>query len=284
MCKDLKFNVVAVGIESDIQAYFAIGCGCEMAQGDFYCPAISLEEFNKYLEKNYFNDTGAVKFSFKNNFASDCGKSKGKFIGSGYSFSDGVVPEQKSIRFPGGEPSTNYLSLSNSLIHHESYTVSMWIRPEDSHLWGSALYVKYESGFFSFYPTAWEGHASYRIRDARVINGFHDVSIATLPLNVWTHVAMTFNAKTEQANLYVNGNFVAHSENMPILYFTTNIMLGGDIYQNSFKGSIADLVIFNQTKTPNEIEELFMETAGRDDFIYKDFMKTKTATDMFFKE
>ena len=95
---------------------------------------------------------------------------------------------------------------------------------------------------------------------------------------------MTFNAKTEQANLFVNGQFVSHVEDMPILYFTTNIMLGGDIYQNSFQGSIADLTIFNQTKTPSEVMAMFMETAERDDFIYKDQMKGRTATDMFFTE
>ena len=255
-----------------------------MAQGDYYCPPICEEDFATYLDENYFDDSGAIRFSFNNNFKSDCMKYTGRFIGEGYSFGDGVIPGQKCIRFPGGPSSTNYLNMPTSLIHHESYTVSMWIRPEISHLWSAAIYVKYESGFFSYYPTAWEGHTSYRIRDARVINGFHDVSSATLPLNTWTHIAVTFNAKTEQANLFINGNFIGHNENMPILYFTTNIMLGGDIYQNSLQGSIADLVIFNQTKTPGEIEELFMETAGRDDFIYKDQMAGRTKTDLFFKE
>lgn len=284
MCKDLKFNVVAVGIESDIQASFAIGCGCEMAQGDYYSPPICEEDFATYLDQNFFDDSGAIRFSFNNNFKSDCKKYTGRFIGEGYSFGDGVVSGQKSIRFPGGPSSTNYLNMPTSLIHHESYTVAMWIRPEVSHLWSAAIYVKYESGFFSIYPTAWEGHSSYRIRDARVINGFHDVSSATFPLNTWTHVAVTFNAKTEQANLFINGNFIGHNENMPILYFTTNVMLGGDIYQDSLKGSIADLVIFNQTKTPSEIEQLFLETAEREDFIYKDQMKGRTKTDLFFKE
>ncbi len=284
MCKDLKFNVVAVGIESELQASFAIGCGCEMAQGDYYSPAITPEAFEKYLEENFFDDSGAVRFSFKDNFISDCGKFKGRFIGEGYSFGNGVINGQRSVRFPGGEHNTNYLNLPSTLIHHESYTVAMWIRPEIAHLWSAAIYVKYESGFFSYYPTAWEGHTSYRIRDARVINGFHDVSAATLPLNTWTHIAITFNAKSEQANLFINGNFIGHNENMPILYFVTNIMLGGDIYQDSLKGSIADLVIYNQTKTPGDIEELFMETAGRDDFIYKDQMIGRTATDLFFKE
>ncbi len=284
MCKDLKFNVVAVGIESELQAQFAIGCGCEMAQGDYYCKTISPDDFEKYLEANFFDDSGAVRFSFNDNFKSDCGKFRGRFIGSGYSFGDGVVTGQRSIRFPGGEHNTNYLNLPNTLIHHESYTVSMWIRPEISHLWSAAIYVKYESGFFSYYPTAWEGHTASRIRDARIINGFYDVSAATLPLNTWTHVAISFNAKTEQANLYINGHFIGHRDNMPILYFVTHIMLGGDIYQDSFKGSIAELVIFNNTKTPSEIEELFMETAGRDDFIYKEQMVGRTASDLFFKE
>ncbi len=284
MCKDLKFNVVAVGIESELQESFAIGCGCEMAQGNLYSPAISHDELITYLDEHYFDDSGAIRFSFNENFKSDCKKYSGRFIGAGYSFGDGVIPGQRSLRFPGGPSSTNYLNLPNSLVHHESYTVAMWIRPEISHLWSAAIYVKYESGFFSFYPTAWEGHSSYRIRDARVINGFHDVSTATLPLNTWTHVAVTFNAKTEHANLYINGNLIAHNENMPILYFTTHVMLGGDIYQNSLQGSIADLVIFNQTKTPGEIEELYMETAGRDDFIYKEQMKGRTKTDLFFRE
>lgn len=284
LCKDLKFNVVAVGIESELQAQFSIGCGCEMAQGDYYSPAVSPEEFAIYLEENYFDDSGAVRFSFNNNFKSDCKKYTGRFIGKGHSFVDGVIPGQKAIRFPGGPSSTNYVNLPSTLIHHESYTVAMWIKPEISHLWSAAIYVKYESGFASIYPTAWEGHSSYRIRDARVINGFHDASAATFPLNTWTHVAVTFNAKTEHANMFINGQFIAHNENMPILYFTTHIMLGGDIYQNSLQGAIADLVIFNNTKTPTEIEELFMETASRDDFIYKDQMVGRTATDLFFKE
>lgn len=282
MCRDLKFEVVAIGVENEEQINFAISCGCEVAQGNYYCKPVSQDRFEEYLETRSFSDEDYISFSFENGFESDCGNYEGRFIGNGYEFVEGVIKDKKALRFPGGEKTTNYLELPESLLYHESYTISMWIRPERVSTWTSALYIKMETGFVSICPLITDGNASFRVRDARVINGFYDTMCCRFPLNIWTNVTVSYNADIEQVTLYINGKLVGISENIPILYFTKNVMLGGDIYQDSFKGDIAEFTVFNQVKTPTEIKEHFLKTALDKDFVYASEMHKGDIEDLFF--
>ena len=86
--------------------------------------------------------------------------------------------------------------------------VSMWIYPTEEHSWRCALYVKYETGFFGMIPIAWEGHSSFRIRDSKEVDGWYDISGCKLQVNEWSHYVVSYNAKTETAYAYINGQLV----------------------------------------------------------------------------
>lgn len=258
MCKDLKLKVVAEGVETKAQVDFITGCGCDTAQGFFYSKPLPLQDFNKYASEHFQTDSNCVCFSFNNNFESDCGRYKGSFVGKGYSFLPGPKSGMNAIHFPGGATSTNYVSIPQELLSSNSYTVALWVNPDNSLPWTSLFFAEYQTGFMSYIPLAWDGNCSYRIRDHRAANGWYDTPACRLWEHQWTHVAFAFNYITEKTFLYLNGILSAEVENVPPLYAIIRILLGGDLYQDSFQGRVADLRIYSDVKTPTEIKDLFL--------------------------
>lgn len=82
----------------------------------------------------------------------------------------------------------------------------------------------------------------------------------SIPLNTWTHVAMTFDSASGQYALYVNGQSVA-SVNSPGTIFPTdhNVLIGReDSYiSRAFDGLIDEVGIFNRALTASEIQAIF---------------------------
>ena len=124
------------------------------------------------------------------------------------------------------------------------------------HLWTAAFYIGFEKGFCGIIPLAWEGHSDFRIHDYREVNGWYDISGCQLQKDVWSHFVVTYNATTETATAFINGDVVDILENVPVNHFATEIMLGGDVFQPSFTGNICDLIIYNETKDYDFVREL----------------------------
>ena len=114
--------------------------------------------------------------------------------------------------------------------------------------WTSVLYVKYESGFFSMVPLAWDGNSDFRIRDSKEVNGWYDITGCKLWENTWTHYLVSYNAKTETATAFINGDVVGVRENVPANRYAKWIILGGDVFQPSFVGDLCELQVFNEEK------------------------------------
>ncbi len=257
MCKDLKLDIIAEGVETIEQINFMTSCGCDIAQGFYYSDALPVGDFVKYASKHYSPDFECIKFTFDKSLDSDCQKYKCFFVGEGYEYSKGSTATQKSIYFPGGGAGRNVLNIPTNVIYNESYTISMWLKPTHLHSWTSVLFAEFENGFFSFVPYAWDGNSSYRIRDVRIVDGWFDTPACKLWENMWVHVVISYNYKTEQTYLYINGILTGHLQNIPSLFSTKKIMLGGDHFQESYQGYVADLIIFNDVKTPTEITDLY---------------------------
>ncbi|MBO5227362.1 MAG: hypothetical protein J6B39_00030, partial [Lachnospiraceae bacterium] len=132
--------------------------------------------------------------------------------------------------------------------------------------WTSAMYVKFETGFFSIVPYAWDSVSDFRIRDSKEINGWYDISACPMLPNRWIHYVATYNAKTETAVAFVNGEVVGMLKDVPTNRFVKNIIIGGDVFQPSFEGSICELVIYNETKDFDFIAELHQSYVQRPDF------------------
>ncbi len=267
MCKDLKMDVVVEGVETKDHVKFLISCGCQVAQGLFYARPLPEKEFFYYAEENAGKGKGTYTFRFNGNLRAEEAALQGEVNGEGLMYEQGIFADSRALYFPGGEREQNTVLLPNEVLVNDSYSVSMWIHTKESIPWSSALYVKFESGFMGIVPLAFEGNSVCRIRDSRNVNGWYDVAACSLTERSWFHYVMTYNAKTEAAMVFVNGEPVGHLENVPANRFVNRIMVGGDVFQPSFHGHICELVFYNEVKDYDFVKELHWSYTQREDFI-----------------
>ena len=267
MCKDLKMDVVTEGVETKEQVNFIISCGCQIAQGFFYARPLPLDEFYVFAEEYIGNAKDNYTFRLNGDLKSEDGSLEGVIRGKGLFFGQGIFSDSSSMYFPGGEQEENTILLPNEIIVSDSFTISMWIRPKTVTAWTSALFVKFESGFCSIVPYAWEGNSCCRLRDATVVNGWYDIASCQFRENVWYHYVITYNAKTEIAVGFVNGEAVGRLENVPTNRFVNYAVIGGDMYQPSFNGNICEVVFYNEAKDYDFVKQLHQSYTTNEKFI-----------------
>jgi len=272
MCKELKLNIVAEGVETKEQIDFLIGCGCEVAQGYVYARPMTIDEFLKYAGTLAQNSTRRVEFTFDGTLKSSDGEYEGTYrIDSRepveYTFVPGIFKGKQAIHFPGGRVERNALHLPKDVIKTESFTVDMWVYTDVINPWTAVLYVKMETGFIALVPNAWEGHATFRLRDSKDYDGWYDTAGCQFPDKRWVHTAITYNAKTETAIFYYNGEVLATRDEIPTQRFVTRVIVGGDAFQRSYVGSICNLTFYSEVMSPKQIEELYNSYISHPDFV-----------------
>ncbi len=267
MCLDLKMDVVTEGIETKEQIDFITRCGCQIAQGFYYSKPIPIDEFIVFADEYLTNIHANYRFPFDGDTAAEDCELNGFLSGEGFTYVDGIFQNSKALHFPGGDVEKNTVFIPNETIVNDSFTVSVWLKPEIFTQWISALYIKFESGFCSIIPYAFEGLSSLRIRDSKEVSGWYDVTGLPLKKDKWWHYSFTYNAKTETATAFINGQVVGALENVPTNRYVKWIILGGDVFQSSFVGSICELIIYNEAKDHNFIKDLHMSYITREDFV-----------------
>lgn len=258
MGKDLKLQLIAEGVETLDQVLFLTSCGCELAQGYYYSKPIPIEDFQKFASKHMTLNEKTIRFSFKNNLWDDNTEFEGSYIGDNLQYCEGVSPGYSAIYLPGGNAYRNVIKLPNSVICSESYTISMWAKSETSYAWASLFFTEFDNGFSSLVPVAWEGTSVYRIKDGRDVNGWYDTSCCSLMKNEWIYLTVTYDAKSEIARYYSNGRQAGYREQIPPLRVARQVLLGGDIYQKSYKGYICDFTICDRAKSAQEIWNMYL--------------------------
>lgn len=267
MCRDLKMDVVTEGIETKEQIDFITSCGCPIAQGFYYAPPLPLEDFLIFAEEYSKNPHISHNFRLNRSLASEDGLFEGRFCGKGFEYRQGIYRNSSSLYFPGGTFEENTVLLPETALVNDSFTLSMWLKPERLHSWTCASYIKYETGFCAIIPLAWEGVSSTRVRDSRNINGWYDASGAPLLEDAWWHYVITYNAKTETLISFINGEVVAIVENVPTNRYAKQFRLGGDPYQPSYQGLICEVVIYNDAKDFDFVKELHQSYTSQENFI-----------------
>ena len=267
MCRDLKMDVVTEGIETKEQIDFITSCGCPIAQGFYYAPPLPENEFVAFAEEYSKNPHLSHNFRLNGSLLSEDGLFEGSYCGEGFEYQQGIFRESQSLHFPGGSYEENTVHIPETTLVNDSFTLSMWIKPEVLHPWTCASYIKYETGFCAIIPQAWEGVSDCRIRDSRDINGWYDASGAPLQEGAWYHYVVTYNAKTETLVAFINGDVVAIVENVPTNRYAKLIMLGGDPYQPSFQGNLCELIIYNEPKDYDFVKELHQRYTSQENFI-----------------
>ncbi len=257
MCREIKVQIIAEGVETKEHIEFLTGCGCLAAQGFFYSKPIPVEAFERFATVYRVNDSEGLKFTFNNTTHSQNNQYDATYLGDKYGFVQGPKTQLNALKLYGGEKMTELMELPAPIFYHDSYTVALWVYPEKIVEWGSFIYVKYENGYFTISMDAVEGRLTYRIRDIKEIEGWHDVIGEPIKKDTWTHITVSYDYVSEIAKLYVNGELVSSLEEVPTLSYARVVYLGGDVYKDSLQGSISELIIYGEVKTDAEVKELY---------------------------
>ena len=67
---------------------------------------------------------------------------------------------------------------------------------------------------------------------------------------------ISYNANTEIATFFVNGDVLAIIKEVPTNRYVKRIVLGGDVFQPSYIGDMCELVIYNEAKDYDFMQQL----------------------------
>lgn len=257
LCMDLKADVVTEGIETKEQAEFIMSCGCQIAQGYYYSKPLPIDEFEKFAEKYAVAALNCYEFTLNGTLTSKDGSVEGTIVGEGLEYREGVCAGTKALYFPGGAQGTNLVTIPASIMVSQSYTISMWIKPEKLYPWACALYIRHDIGFATISPLSWEGKSNFRIWNSVGIDGWFDSPAPVCEENVWAHYTIVYDAKKEIMKTYINGCLINSLENVPTNRHAEQFVLGGDAFQPSYNGSICEMVVYNEVKSDKFIKELY---------------------------
>ena len=176
----------------------------------------------------------------------------------------------------------DYLALPGGIVSGlTDYTISAWVNPAQNSTWSRVF--DFGSGTDkNMFLTLNDGNElRFAITNSGAGNEQRLNATTTLPLNTWSHVAVTLSGST--ATLYVNGQAVATNPNMTLrpadLGSTTQNYLGRSQYNDpSLNGSVDDFQIYDHALGAAEIGALSAGAAGAGDVADYRFDETGGAT------
>ncbi len=257
LCLDLKVEVIAEGVETVEQIEFLKKCGCQLAQGFYYSRPIPKNEFEMFAEKYIVPQVGSYVFDFEGDTLSDDESLKGRLAGNGFFYDKGIYEGTESLYYPGGPVATNVVYLPKNTLVSESFSVSLWMKPEELTEWTSVFYVRYAGGLLSIAPKTDNGHMIYRWWNSSDPLGWRDIYGPILPKNLWMHVFFSFDAKKNSMIAYLDGEKIGQLDDVPSNRYVEEIMVGGDNFMQSFKGNIDEVIIYNEAKNDEFAKKLY---------------------------
>ena len=189
-------------------------------------------------------------------------------IEDGVTFTPGMVG--KAFTLNGG--AADVVIPSSTALNVGSFTMSAWVFPQD--LGTARPILEYSSPTGSFGVHLWANlNSSVQVSPGSVYanivdtgGGSHVIATgafggATLQVNRWTHVALTYDRTTGVARIFVNGAFVATTT--PGVFTPRTALplyIGARPTSTHFLGSIDEPQIYNRALSPFEILAIY--TAG----------------------
>lgn len=253
MAKKLHISVLCEGVEYMSQCELLYKLGCNVFQGYYYSKPLPEAAFDKYISEHFVYKANYVHFPLKDSFTDTTGKYTADYNGEQLIFSDGPCKELGSFHFSGGLFSTNLLEFPIEMFPIADFSISMWIKPDAINLWTSIFFTIFDKGFCSILPHAFEGRPSMRIKMVSADEWYDTGSNTNIRPNKWYYITATYDSKSGISCLYINGEQVGSRNSIPFLNSPLRILLGGDIYQDSFAGYISDFKVFDQALSSNEV-------------------------------
>lgn len=259
--RDLRFMIVAQGIENTTQAGALANFGAQLGLGDFYGKPQPPEAFYETYHDRYFFVSNRIPtiYSFDGHLLDEGGGNQGRILGEGISYDTGVVEGQMALSFPGGKVKENTVCLPKSVMYSESYTICLWINTAEIQAWTSVVYITFMDGFLSVVPSDGIGSCVFRIKDDRELNEWFDIFGRQAVPGEWAYMCVSYDVITGLARLYFNGLLIGSRDQVPNLKVADRVVIGGDEYQKSYHGKVAGLEIYHYVLSEEEIERKFKE-------------------------
>ena len=257
--KDYKLTVIGYGIDNNEKIQLLESCGCDAISRDYEQNQYDIQGITEYLNTNYVNTEEVRAFRFFNDFNSEDGKITGKLVGDKESIelTTGISSKWGAVRFKGGAKKTNIIEFDSELFSNNSYTISMWVNADERQLLTSIIYMRYMGGFVSVMPYKEQVISTFRIHEDDNVSVWHDVICRAVDTNTWNHIVASYDSYSETMRYYINGRIAETYVGAPTLLSCREALLGGDPYQESFKGLISGLIVFDSSKSKEEIAELY---------------------------
>lgn len=169
--------------------------------------------------------------------------------GGSISYTDGV--SGKAAVFNGASG----IRLPNGLISSHSYSVSLWLKPEQLTNFTTTFFgAKSDSSWISLVPSNWAGQTMvWSNNDGAWYDALTGLTIKT---NEWTHMALTVD--NGKIIVYVNGVKKFEGNNFNNVFTTpdASFALGVNYWDIPFKGQMDELRIYEGALVPEEIVKL----------------------------
>lgn len=259
LARDLNIQIYAKGVSSDEEIQSLSISGCDMAVGEMFGGPMKPAEFTEYGNKNIKIRNKAIVYEFNNTLSDTEGQNEGRFITDGVGFTYDETLERNVVAIPG----ENYLPLDNtiefprSLMELVDFSISISIKPNKLKLWQSIFYVDYANGFISIMPSAWDGVVMFRVKEVLYEDEWHDAMGHRIPEGEWSFITVTYNHKKKESILYVNGKCMMNTLDVPMLKKPRRVVIGGDLWQGTFDGSVGHFIIKDYVMSRIEVENEF---------------------------
>lgn len=267
MCRDLKLDIVTEGIETEEQIELITTCGGQIAQGYYYSKPLPVAEFVDFADRHLVNILSSYLFRLNGSLKSEDGSMEAFVIGQGLEYEQGIFKNSKSMHFPGGSNEKNTVRLPVKSIVNDSFTIGMWIKPDRNSEWTAAIYIKFETGFCAMIPSNAEKQSDIRVRISSKLDGWYDVTLSELEEGKWSYYALSYDGNAEVLKAYLNGKEVGTLKGVPVNRYVMRIILGGDVFKESFKGNICELSIYNESKSDEFIHDLYESYINDEEFV-----------------
>lgn len=257
MGRQLNMEVMAEGISTREEASFFDNYGCNTVSGSYYSEPLVQEDYWLYIQDKIVDEDERIAFPFKEDFNSVDGKYVGEIIGEGICLTEGISDNWGGVYFPGGHVKTNVLRLPNGVVQETSYTICMWLKPVELIGWASTIFVGCHKTFLTFSPYVVGGLSIGRTCTIEDSQGYFDVLVRQVPLDKWTFVTLTYDARTGVSRVYMNGLQSGKQGDVPPLGARMEILLGGDHFQPSYHGYLSGLQFYESVKSSEEILAIY---------------------------
>ena len=137
---------------------------------------------------------------------------------------------------------------------HNSYTKQAWIKPSSNV--GNRSIISSHNAVFGL------NNGQLTATNAFTTAGVTITDAASVALNTWTHVAVTYDAVTSTMKLYKNGVQVGQTTSADA-YQSEYCMIGSRISEDLFDGAIDEVKVYDYALTQCELQEsMTCELAG----------------------